>query len=203
MEEAMRKIERDAGTEIDPSVVERFIPLFNDVSVMLTRNVRGLNINAMKVSVVDSNWGGKSKVERASHNQYVEFSVGDENYAILISEIHEIIRMLDITEIPNCPSYVQGVINLRGKIVPVISLRSLFALEGDTLSKSTRIVVVNHSEESVGIIVDRVNKVTTFTDIQTPPERIGGVSGSYFVGIGISSDELVGILKLDEVLLRE
>jgi purine-binding chemotaxis protein CheW len=142
-------------------------------------------------------------VERANHDQYVEFSVGDENYAILISEIHEIIRMLDITEIPNCQSYVQGVINLRGKIVPVISLRYLFGMEGDSLSKSTRIVVVNHREESVGIIVDRVNKVTMFTDIQSPPDRIGGVNGSYFVGIGIIQDDLVGILKLDEVLLRE
>ncbi|MCD9024536.1 chemotaxis protein CheW [Cohnella silvisoli] len=142
-------------------------------------------------------------MESSGQEQYVEFSIGKENYAILISEIHEIIRMLDITEIPNCQSYVQGVINLRGKIVPVISIRSLFALEGGDLTKSTRIVVVNHREESVGIIVDRVNKVTTFTDIQPPPERVGGINGSYFVGIGISKDELVGILKLDEVLLRE
>lgn len=139
-------------------------------------------------------------MERASHDQYVEFSVGDENYAILISEIHEIIRMLDITVIPNSPSYLQGVINLRGKIVPVISIRNLFGMEGNELSKSTRIVVVNHREESVGIIVDRVNKVTTFTDIQSPPDRIGGVNGSYFLGIGIIQDELVGILKLDSVL---
>lgn len=93
--------------------------------------------------------------------------------------------------------------NLRGKIVPVISLRSLFALESDVITKSTRIVVVNHVEESVGIIVDKVNKVTTFSDIQPPPDRVGGIKGSYFVGIGIGATELVGILKLDEVLLRE
>ncbi|BBI35756.1 chemotaxis protein CheW [Cohnella abietis] len=142
-------------------------------------------------------------MDRTSQNQYVEFSIGNENYAILISEIHEIIRMLDITEIPNSQSYVQGVINLRGKIVPVISLRSMFAMENGSYTKSTRIVVVNHSEESVGIIVDGVNKVTTFSDIQAPPERVGGISGSYFVGIGINNEHLVGILKLDEVLLRE
>lgn len=142
-------------------------------------------------------------MERTGQDQYVEFSIGQENYAILISEIHEIIRMLDITEIPNSPAYVQGVINLRGKIVPVISLRSLFALESDVITKSTRIVVVNHVEESVGIIVDKVNKVTTFSDIQPPPDRVGGIKGSYFVGIGIGATELVGILKLDEVLLRE
>jgi purine-binding chemotaxis protein CheW len=142
-------------------------------------------------------------VESTVQEQYVEFSIGKEKYAILISEIHEIIRMLDITEIPNCQNYVQGVINLRGKIVPVISLRSLFALGEGDLTKYTRIVVVNHREESIGIIVDRVNKVTTFSDIQPPPERVGGINGSYFVGIGISKDELAGILKLDEVLLRD
>lgn len=142
-------------------------------------------------------------MERAGREQYVEFRIGDESYAICISDIHEIIRMLDITEIPNSQTYVKGVINLRGKIVPVISLRSLFGMQADDLSKSTRIVVVHHREDSVGIIVDRVNKVTTFGDIQPPPERVGGINGSYFTGIGIGADDLVGILKLDEVLLRE
>ncbi|WP_373229198.1 chemotaxis protein CheW [Cohnella sp.] len=142
-------------------------------------------------------------MQRTDQDQYVEFGVGEENYAILISDIHEIIRMQDITEIPNCQHYVQGVINLRGRIVPVISLRSLFSLDKEVLTKSTRIVVVNHQEESVGIIVDKVNKVATFSDIQAPPERVGGISGAYFVGIGITPASLVGILKLDEVLLRE
>jgi purine-binding chemotaxis protein CheW len=142
-------------------------------------------------------------VQTVSQNQYVEFNAGNESYAILISDIHEIIRMQDITEIPNGQRYVKGVINLRGKIVPVISLRSLFLLDADAITKSTRIVVVNHEEEAVGIIVDKVNKVVTFTDIQEPPERIGGVSGTYFCGIGITPVNLVGILKLDEVLLRK
>ncbi|MDF2926211.1 MAG: cheW-2 2 [Paenibacillaceae bacterium] len=133
----------------------------------------------------------------------MEFNAGNESYAILISDIHEIIRMQDITEIPNGQRYVKGIINLRGKIVPVISLRSLFLMEPDAISKSTRIVVVKHAEESVGIIVDKVNKVVTFSDIQDPPERAGGVSGTYFSGIGITPTSLVGILKLDEVLLRK
>ncbi len=142
-------------------------------------------------------------MERVGSEQYVEFSIGNESYAICISEIHEIIRMLEITEIPNSQAYVRGVINLRGKIVSVISLRSLFDMPADSMSKSTRIVVVNHREDSVGIIVDRVNKVTTFGDIQAPPERVGGINGTYFTGIGLGSNQLVGILKLDEVLLRE
>ena len=135
--------------------------------------------------------------------QYVEFGVHQERYAIRIYDIHEIIKMQEITEVPNTSFYVKGVINLRGKVVSVLSLRSLFGLSEDEPTKTTRIVVVNHMEDTVGIIVDRVNKVTTFSDIQPPPERLGGVQGNYFVGIGLVEDGLVGILKLDEVLLRE
>lgn len=135
--------------------------------------------------------------------QYVQFGVGEESYGIRIAEVHEIIRMQEITEIPNCQFYVKGVINLRGKIIPVISLRALFSLDEDVYSKATRIVVVHHQEESIGIIVDRVHKVTTFHDIQPPPERVGGINGAYFTGIGLTESELVGILKIDEVLLRD
>lgn len=135
--------------------------------------------------------------------QYVQFGIGNESYAIKIAEVHEIITMQDITEIPNCQFYVKGVINLRGKIIPVISLRSLFSLQDQPNSKATRIIVVHHQEEAVGIIVDRVHKVARYEDIQPPLERIGGINGAYFTGIGVSDKELVGILKIDEVLLRK
>ena len=136
-----------------------------------------------------------------ANEQYIEFGIENERYAIKIYEVHEIIKMQHITETPNCPPYVKGVINLRGKIVPIISLRKLFLMSEETYTKSTRIIVVNHTEEMVGIVVDRVFKVATFGDIQPPPERIGAIEGSYFVGIGVA-EELVGILKLDQVLLK-
>ncbi len=136
--------------------------------------------------------------------QYIQFNIGQEKYAIAISDIHEIIKTQDITELPNVLPYIRGVINLRGKIVPVISLRTLFGMEAEVYSKHTRIIVVNHIEETVGIIVDHVDKVTTFADIQPPPDRVGGVNGTYFTGIGIvEGDGIVGLLKLDQVLIRE
>jgi purine-binding chemotaxis protein CheW len=135
--------------------------------------------------------------------QYVEFGIESEHYAIRIQDIHEIIKIQDITQIPNVQPYVKGVINLRGKIVPVINLRNLFQLEEKEYSKHSRIVVVRHEEDTVGIIVDSVNKVTTFTDIQPPPNRVGGIDGNYFVGIGLADNGLVGILKLDEVLVHD
>ncbi|AOZ93035.1 chemotaxis protein CheW [Paenibacillus crassostreae] len=135
--------------------------------------------------------------------QYIEFAIEEERYAIPIQDIFEIIKIQDITQIPNVTSYVEGVINLRGKIVPVISLRSFFGLREKENSKLTRIIVVHHQEDTVGVIVDCVNKVTTFTDIQPPPERIGGIEGSYFVGIGLTDNGIVGVLKLNEILLHD
>jgi purine-binding chemotaxis protein CheW len=135
--------------------------------------------------------------------QYIEFGIASERYAIRIEDIHEIIKMQNITQIPNVMPYVKGVINLRGKVVPVISLRNLFNFPEEEYTKATRIVVVNHNEDSVGIMVDRVNKVATLSDIQPPPERVGGISGSHFTGIGITDSGLVAILKLDEILLHE
>lgn len=133
--------------------------------------------------------------------QYIEFEVEGEHYAVPISDIHEIIKMQEITEIPNGPRYVQGVIQLRGSIIPVISLRRLFSLQKDEYTKMTRIIVVSHKEELAGFIVDKVNQVKVLTEIQPPPYKTSSASGNYFTGIGLSDDRLVGILKLDEVLL--
>ncbi|MBP1154950.1 MULTISPECIES: chemotaxis protein CheW [unclassified Paenibacillus] len=142
-------------------------------------------------------------MQGTGQEQYVEFGIESEQYAIRIQDIHEIIKMQNITQIPNVMPYVKGVINLRGKIVPVISLRNLFQHDEKEYSKTTRIVVVHHQEDAVGIVVDRVNKVTTFSDIQLPPDCVGGISGSFFTGIGFTDSGLVGILKLDEVLVHE
>ncbi|GIQ69922.1 chemotaxis protein CheW [Xylanibacillus composti] len=135
--------------------------------------------------------------------QYVEFVVSEERYAVKISLIQEIIKMQDITAVPNVRPYIKGVINLRGKVVPVISLRKLFHMEEQEETKLSRIIVVNHREEAVGMLVDKVNKVTTFSDIQPPPDRLGAVSGAYLVGIGMSAEGIAGILEMEQVLLKE
>ncbi|MEB3100802.1 chemotaxis protein CheW [Ferviditalea candida] len=135
--------------------------------------------------------------------QYIEFGIAKEKYAIRIEDIQEIIKKQEITEVPNTRPYVKGVINLRGKIVPILSLRHLFGLPEEEYSRSTRVIVVNHVEETVGIIVDYVNKVATYPDIQPPPDRVGSIHGANFTGVGLSETGLVGILKLDQVLVQE
>lgn len=134
--------------------------------------------------------------------QFVEFNIGTDTYAVVISEVHEIIQMLEITGMPDTPMYVKGVVNLRGKIVPVVSLRLLLGMPEEITSKSTRIIVVRNRETTLGIIVDKVNKVIRFKDIQSPPDRFGGISSLLLSGIGINDGELTGILKLKEVLMQ-
>lgn len=132
--------------------------------------------------------------------QYIEIGIANEQYALRISDIYEIIKMQPITEIHSDKPYFKGVINMRGNIVPVISLRSRLGMPEEPVTKSNRIVVVKQTDEMIGIVVDRVTKVTTFSEIHPPPEWVGGVSTRYFEGIGLSSEALVGILMLDQVL---
>jgi purine-binding chemotaxis protein CheW len=136
-----------------------------------------------------------------NQEQYIEFKICQERYSIHIRDIQEIIKIQEVTEIPTNRSYVKGVINLRGKVVPIISLRIFFGWPAEANTRSTRVIIVKHKEESIGIIVDQVNRVTTFKDIQLPPEHLESGLGRCFVGIGFTEQGLVNILKLDEVLL--
>jgi purine-binding chemotaxis protein CheW len=96
---------------------------------------------------------------------------------------------------------LEGVTNIRGKIVPIISLRKRFQLGETSVVHKSRIVVVNHNGEMIGIVVDGVNRVLKFSDIQPSTEIVSGVDGSYFQGIGLTEEGLIGILNLEHVLV--
>lgn len=132
--------------------------------------------------------------------QYVVYELANEKYALKISDVYEIIKMQKITVVHNSKPFLEGVINLRGKIVPVVNLHKRFGLHNYTTTKSTRIVVVKSRDEMVGIVVGRVNQVIRFSDIQPPPEMVAGIDGNYFEGIGITDEGVVSILKIDKVL---
>lgn len=124
--------------------------------------------------------------------QYIELAVGAETCAIRIEEIHEIIKMLSITDIPFTRNEVKGVVNLRGKVVCVMSLRNLLGMSDEPYTRETRIIVVRCRDEFVGLIVDKVNKVTTYGEIHPPT---GGHSRSregVFHGIGQQETSLLG-----------
>lgn len=133
-------------------------------------------------------------------SQYVVCELDNEKYALGISDVYEIIKMKKITVIHNSKPFLEGVINLRGKIVPIVNLHKKLGLKNYTLTKTTRVVVLKSRSEMVGVIVDKVDRVTRFSDIQPSPDTVSGVDGSYFEGLGISEDGVISILKVDKAL---
>jgi len=133
-------------------------------------------------------------------DQFVAYELAGEKYALNISDVYEIIKMQNITPIHNSKPFLEGIINLRGKIIPVANLHKRFGLNDYTPTKKTRIIVVKSRDEMIGIVVDKVNQVLRFSDIQPPPEMVAGIDGSCFEGIGITDEGVVSIIKIDKVL---
>lgn len=133
-------------------------------------------------------------------SQFIEFELEQERYAFYIEDVQEIIKIQEIKQFPHTLPYVKGVINLRGQIVPVISLRKLFHYQEIETTKETRIIFVNHNNSIIGVIVDAVQRVASFSTIQLPPEKVGHMKGSTFVGIGVAEDGLVAIIKIGQLI---
>ncbi|OFI06718.1 chemotaxis protein CheW [Clostridium acetireducens DSM 10703] len=98
------------------------------------------------------------------NNQYLVFKLDKEAYGINIKEIYEVLRLKEIliTEIPNVPKYVEGIINLRGNVIPLINLRAKLKLEKNIINKKNRVIIVNLKGKKVGILVDKILKIFNF-----------------------------------------
>ena len=137
--------------------------------------------------------------------QLVVFQLGAELYGVEISRVHEIIRLMAITRVPRAPSFVEGVINLRGKVIPVVDLRRRFGLPQAEHTRASRIVVVELGEHVVGIIVDAVSEVlrVNTATIEPPSPVVAGIDSEYLSGIAKVDEQLIILLDLDRVLARE
>jgi purine-binding chemotaxis protein CheW len=134
--------------------------------------------------------------------QYIVIKIGEEQYGIDISFIDNIVRMQSITRVPHVQPYFAGVINIRGEVVPVMSLRVKMGLEPDEYTSKTRIIIVkSESNASVGLIVDEVREVVTL-DERTIDEviRDSKVDETYINGIGKNGDTLISLLDLNAVI---
>ena len=133
--------------------------------------------------------------------QLVSFQLGDEVFAIDILGVQEIIRMLEITQVPNAPHYVEGVVNLRGKVIPIINLRTRFGLPGAVPTKDTRIVVVEVAHMILGFIVDSVEEVIRLPEgcIEAPPLTGRGGAEECHKGVGRVNGCLVLLLNLERL----
>lgn len=137
--------------------------------------------------------------------QLVTFKLGTETYGIDISTVREIIKIVDITNVPKAPHFVSGLINLRGVIIPVVDLRKMFDIKPFGNSVDNRIIVVDANERSIGILVDNVSEVRNLNseEVEPVPNIVSGIDNKYLDGVGKIDDQILILLRLDKVLSTE
>lgn len=135
-----------------------------------------------------------------SEEQLVIFQLNEQQYALPIQETQEIIRMSNITRVPNTKHYVEGIINLRGSIVPVINLNKRLNLPVSEYGEDTRIIVVENGGQKVGMIVDIVLEVGRFSEDEIEPPSVAGDSVDFLKGVVKKKDQLWLLLNLGEIV---
>lgn len=142
------------------------------------------------------------KKENSELLQLVTFIIGNEEFAVDIILVHEIIRMIQITKVPNSPDFVDGVINLRGRIIPVINLRYKLGLEKKPTDKNTRIIVVEVNNNTIGFIVDSVREVLRIPEsiTEAPPELTTNINSNFIKSVGKLDDRLIILIDIQKVI---
>ncbi|MGF7184324.1 purine-binding chemotaxis protein CheW [Desulfitispora alkaliphila] len=139
-----------------------------------------------------------------TENQLVVFQLKTENstqeFGVNINQVHEINRLTSPTKIPNSPDFVEGVINLRGKVIPIVDIKKKFHMGMIEYNEETRIIVIEVSGQTVGIVVDSVSEVLRISGdaIEPPPTFIGGIGSEYITGVGKLENRLLILLDLDK-----
>lgn len=137
--------------------------------------------------------------------QLVSFVVENEEFGVDILRVQEIIRPIEITRVPNAPSFVEGVINLRGRIIPVVDLRKRFGFEPRDRDQDTRIVVVELRDKVIGFMTDAVKEVIRINQevIEPPPDLAVGIDAHYIRSVAKLEDRLLILLDLDAVISKD
>jgi purine-binding chemotaxis protein CheW len=143
-----------------------------------------------------------------AEQQLVVFGLGKEEFGIDISRVREIVRLQNITAIPRSMDFVEGIVNLRGQIVPIVDLCKRFRVAGANSAEESarRIIVVNMAEQNIGILVDGVSEILRIPDDSiepTPPIVAGGVAAEFIRGVAKVDDRLIIFLELDKVFSME
>lgn len=137
--------------------------------------------------------------------KFLTFALASEEYGLEILKVREIMGLMVITKVPRTPDYVKGVINLRGKVIPVIDLRLKFGFEPFEATKETCVIVVEVNDVLVGIIVDRVSEVLDIVenDIETTPSFGVSVNTDFILGIGKIKGKVIMLLDINKVLSND
>jgi purine-binding chemotaxis protein CheW len=141
----------------------------------------------------------------ALEGKFLTFILGSEVYGIEILKVREIIGLMDITTVPQTPDYMKGVINLRGKVIPVIDLRLKFSMPEEEHTQETCVIVVEVNNTSIGIIVDSVSEVSDISggDIEEAPSFGQGIDTDFITGLGKVKEKIIILLDIETVLSSE
>ena len=137
--------------------------------------------------------------------QWVTYRLGDETYGINVMQVQEVLRYTEIAPVPGAPSYVLGIINLRGNVVTVIDTRQRFGLDTAPVSDNTRIVIIEADRQVVGILVDSVAEVVYLrqSEIETAPNVGNDESAKFIQGVCNKNNELLILVELDKMMSEE
>ena len=143
--------------------------------------------------------------EATASMQMVSFRLAQEEYGIEITKVQEIILMGEITRVPQTPTYIKGLINLRSMVIPIIDLRERFGLPPQPPTDETRIMVVNVADKTIGLIVDAVSEVLRISrdQITPPPPTVAGLGREYLTGLVNLEERLLILLDIDKILGHE
>jgi purine-binding chemotaxis protein CheW len=135
---------------------------------------------------------------------YILFHLAGTDYGIPCRLVKQMEMVEEMTPVPNAPAYVEGLIFIRGQVVPAINLRARFGFDRIPYDLTTRLIVVRSGERNVGLIVDSAREFVTMPeeDLQPPPDSVSGLSGDYLKGIATIGERLILVLDVDEVLTR-
>jgi len=136
--------------------------------------------------------------------QLVGFIIGQEEYAVPILNIQEIIKPIEYTRVPSVPDYILGVFNLRGSVIPLIDLRRKFKMDASKVTEDTRYIVMKGKDNTAGFVIDRLTEAIRIKSnrIGPPPETIHADKGLVY-GIGMREDNILTILKVEALLKRD
>ncbi|EOD01668.1 chemotaxis protein CheW [Caldisalinibacter kiritimatiensis] len=140
-----------------------------------------------------------------AENQYVVFKLGKEEYGIDIMNVKEIGPYQESTKVPNTPSFIEGIINYRGNVIPIINLKKRFNLDDKGVTNNTRIIVISLNDKQIGFIVDEASETLRIAedDIDPAPDMITGIDRKYITGVGKVDDRLIILIDLEKVLSEE
>jgi len=170
-------------------------------------------ISADEISAITGDYGAQEQQaeekditsQRLDEEQLVTFKIDTEEYGIKIANVQEINRMTEVTKVPRAPSYIEGIVNLRGNVIPVLDLRKFFNLPEKQLTDATRIIIVDFNGKRTGIMVDSVSEVLRFekTLIEAPPDILSnGVDSDYIESVGKlnGGKRMILILDISKIL---